>query len=169
MSARWTTWLRVAMVGMVASVATAMWSVRQAVRTEPLPALEQPPAAGDVERTERRAATRVNIAAAADADPFHPERKRPDEPYRFPGEVTQTQPQSGPRAQQLRLMGTVVATRGGGFVFCQIGSQPPQLVHIGGQIGPYTLKTVEAGRAVFTGPGGTPLELTFSQPAQSGR
>ena len=169
MTGRWTTWLRLAVVGMVASVATAMWSVREAVRTDPLPAFEQAPAAGDIERAERRAATRVNIAAAVDADPFNPERKRPEEPYRFPGEVTQTQAQGGPRAQQVRLMGTVVATRGGGFVFCQIGSQPPQIVHVGQQIGTYTLKTVEAGRAVFTGPGGTTLELTISQPAPSGR
>ena len=166
---RWTTLLRLAVVGMVASVGTAMWSVRDAVRTDPLPALEQPPAAGDVERTERRAATRVNIASAVDADPFNPQRKRPDEPYRFPGEVVQTQAQGGPRAQQLRLIGTVAAIRGGGFVFCQIGSQPAQLVHVGQQIGPYTLKTVEAGRAVFTGPAGTTLELTISQPAPTGR
>jgi hypothetical protein len=161
------TWLRVGVVVMLGSVGIGVWSVLEALETDPLPDFVQGPEMGEVERTPRPTRTRVNIAAAVATDPFHPERRAPDEPYRFPGEIPQGRGSSGSsRSQQLRLIGTVASVSGGGFVFCQVGSQRPQLVHVGGQIGNYKLKTVEAGRAVFTDPSGNAIELTISQPTQ---
>jgi hypothetical protein len=167
MSGGWTMWLRTAVIAMLISVGVAIWSVLRARETDPLPMMEESPAAGQVDPPGRRARPRANIAAAVEADPFHPERRRPDEPYRFPGEIAPAQASAAQRAQQLRLIGTVASVGGGGFVFCQIGSQTPQIIHVGQQIGTYTLKSVEAGRAVFTGPSGNTLELTISQPTQS--
>ena len=169
MSGRWVMWLRIAVVAMLASVGTAIWSVLEALETDPLPGIEEAPSAGSIDRVARRPAPRINISSAVDADPFHPERKRPEEPYRFPGEISPAAASAQQRAQQVRLIGTVVAVRGGGFVFAQIGSQQPRLVHVGQQIGNYTLKSVEAGRAVFTGPSGETLELSIIQPTQPGR
>ena len=91
MRGRWTMWLRVAVIAMLASVATAVWSVLEGLETDPLPGIQQPPSDGEIERAGRATRTRVNIAAAVDADPFNPERQRPEEPYRFPGEIPPTQ------------------------------------------------------------------------------
>ena len=171
MSGRWTMWLRVTVIAMLASMGVAAWSVLDALEDKPLPDIEQSAASGDVERTGRTSRPRANIAAAVDVDPFNPDRKRPDQPYRLPGEPDPTESggRNQPRSQQLRLIGTIVFIRGGGFVTCQIGNQPPQIVHIGQQIGTYTLKSIERGQATFTGAAGETLQLSIPQTTTQGR
>jgi hypothetical protein len=172
MTARWMRWLRIAIVAMLGSMAVAGWSVLRALEVEALPPLTQPTADGDVDRGARARRTRANIAAAVEVDPFNPARRRPDQPYRFPGEAVQAAPgaSAAQRATtQLRLIGTVASVGGGGFVVCRIGSQQPEIVHVGRQIGSYTLKSVRPGRAEFTGPAGETIELTINQPTPAGR
>ena len=152
MSAPATTWVRVAALVAVLSAFLAAWSVLRALRTDDLPTSADATALGDVHVATRPRPTRVDIAAAVDADPFNPGRQRPAEVYMLPGELVV--PAALPRTEQVRVLGTVVSTTGAGFAMCQLGSEPPTIVRIGEKIGVYTLKRVSRGSATFTGPAG---------------
>jgi hypothetical protein len=147
----------------LASAIFAGWSVVRALETEDLPATADATALGDVQVAARRMPPRVNIAAAVDADPFSRERQRPPEAYRLPGEMVVAAPTG--RTEQLRVLGTVVSTTGGGFAMCQLGSTPPSIVRVGEKIGVYTLKRVARGSATFASPSG---EVVIAAP-QPGR
>jgi hypothetical protein len=156
-------WLRAAVLAAMAGSIFAAVSVANAIRIEDLPGPADATALGDVQPVARPPATRVNITAAVDADPFAPERQRPAEPYRLPGELVEAP--VVPRTQQLRVLGTVVVTNGTSFAMCQIGSEPPAIVRVGQQIGSYTLKRVTRGKAVFASPSGE-IEIAAPQPGR---
>jgi len=156
-------WVRTAAVATIAAGIFAALSAAQAIRLDELPGPADTTALGDVQPPSRKSTTRVNIAAAVDADPFAPDRQRPAEPYRLPGELVEA-PAMSP-AQQLKVLGTVVVTSGSSFAMCQIGSDPPVIVRIGQRIGGYTLKRVARGKAVFTSPSGE-IEIAAPQPGR---
>ena len=145
-------WVRATTVLTILAAGFAGWSVFRAIRLDELPVAADATALGDVQVAERGRPPRVNIAAAVDADPFNPGRQRPVEAYMLPNELVV--PAASPRAEQLRVLGTVVSTTGSGFAMCQLGSEPPTIVRIGEKIGVYTLKRVARGSATFTGPAG---------------
>ena len=145
-------WVRAAALAAILSAGFAGWSVFSAIRLDELPIAADATALGDVHVVERVRPPRVNIAAVVDADPFNPSRQRPAEAYMLPSELVV--PAAAPRAEQLRVLGTVVSTTGSGFAMCQLGSEPPTIVRIGEKIGVYTLKRVARGSATFTGPAG---------------
>ena len=163
MRGRVTLWMRGAAVAAAAAAVFAAFSVASAIRIDELPGPADATALGDVQPASRTSATRVNIAAVVDADPFAPGRQRPLEPYRLPGELVEAP--AVPRTQQLRVLGTVVVTNGASFAMCQIGSEPPVIVRVGQQIGGYTLKRVARGKAVFTSPSGE-IEIAAPQPGR---
>ena len=96
-------------------------------------------------------------AAAVEHDPFRPERRRPAERFRLPGE-------RGPNAASpaslpaIRLIGTAVIGDGG-FAMCQRASDAPRLVRVGEKFGDLTLRSVQQGRAVFRAADGTSVEV----------
>jgi hypothetical protein len=120
-----------------------------ALRLDPLPSPE-PVVADAGARTEvsRPFYVAARMAAAVDKDPFHPERRRPDQPFRLPDEGA---PPPGAPAEIVgpRLIGTGVAP-GGGFAICQLPGGPARLIHVGEKLGNLTLHSVEPGRATFT-------------------
>ena len=70
---------------------------------------------------------------------------------------------SGPgplRDGQVRLLGTVVSARDGGFVMCQLGSATPQMVRIGDVLGGLTLRSIARGEAEFTRRDGSSVTLS---------
>ena len=156
-------WLRAALVACLAAAVFAAMAVAEAVRIEEPPGPADATALGDVQTGPRKAPPRVNVAAAVDADPFSPNRQRPEEPYRLPGELVQAPTPS--RSQQLKVLGTVVVTDGASFAMCQMGSEPPVIVRVGQQIGSYTLKRVARGKAVFASPSGE-IEIAAPQPGR---
>ena len=156
-------WLRAASIAVLAAGVFAAMSVAKAIRVEDPPGPADATALGDVQAGVRKSPPRVNVAAAVDADPFSPNRQRPEEPYRLPGELVQAPTPS--RSQQLKVLGTVVVTNGTSFAMCQIGSEPPVIVRVGQQIGSYTLKRVARGKAVFTSPSGE-IEIAAPQPGR---
>jgi hypothetical protein len=157
------TWVRAAAIAAVAAGVFAAMSIAKAVRVEEPPGPADATALGDVQAGARKAPPRVNLTAAVDADPFSPNRQRPEEPYRLPGELVQAPTPS--RSQQLKVLGTVVITNGASFAMCQIGSEPPVIVRVGQQIGNYTLKRVARGKAVFASPSGE-VEIAAPQPGR---
>ena len=152
MTASPSTWVRAAALAAALSATFAGWSVLRAIRTDDLPTSADATALGDIHLATRERPPRVNVAAAVDADPFNPSRQRPAEVYMLPGELVVPAPL--PRAEQVRVLGTVVSTTGAGFAMCQLGSEPPTIVRIGEKIGVYTLKRVARGSATFSGPAG---------------
>lgn len=155
--------MRAAAVAAIAAGIFAALSVANAIRLDEPPGRADATALGDVQPATRKQPVRVNIAAAVDADPFAPARQRPLEPYRLPSELVEAPVVS--RAQQLKVLGTVVVTNGSSFAMCQIGSEPPVIVRVGQQIGSYTLKRVARGKAVFTSPSGE-IEIAAPQPGR---
>jgi hypothetical protein len=156
-------WMRAAAVAAIASAVFAGVSVANAIRIDEPPGPADATALGDVQAGARPSVSRVNIAAAVDADPFNPARQRPLEPYLLPNELVEAPLAS--RTQQLKVLGTVVVTNGSSFAMCQIGSDPPVIVRVGQQIGVYTLKRVARGKAVFTSPSGE-IEIAAPQPGR---
>ena len=156
-------WMRAAAVATIVAGVFAAVSVAKAVRLDEPPGPADATALGDVQTAARKPLRRINIAAAVDADPFSPDRQRPLEPYRLPNELVEAPVVS--RAQQLKVLGTVVVTSGSSFAMCQIGSEPPVIVRVGQQIGGYTLKRVARGKAVFTSPSGE-IEIAAPQPGR---
>ena len=161
---RWQMLSRLATLAAVGSAIVAALAVRDAVRVDPLPTSGERPALGDVQAAMRRPTQPARVAAAVDADPFSPARQRPLEPYRLPGEVVEA-PAQPTRGNALRVLGTVVVTGGTSFAMCQLGSEPPVIIRIGQQSGPYTLKRVTRGKAVFTSPSGE-VEIAAPQPGR---
>ncbi len=157
------TWLRVSAASAIAAGVFAATSVATAVRIDEPPGRADAISLGDVQPVGGRPYPRVNVAAAVEADPFSPARQRPLEPYRLPGELVEAP--AATRTQPLKVLGTVVQTSGASFAMCQLGSDPPVIVRIGGQIGGYTLKRVTRGKATFTSPAGE-IEIAAPQPGR---
>jgi hypothetical protein len=142
------------------------WTVRRALEIEEAHGAIDPPAESIITDVAPAAAPNAaQVLEAVDSDPFHPERRRPTERFRLPGEaisaeVTAPEPAVAP----LVLLGTVVLAEGRSFVMCQQGSDQPRIVRIGESLGDYTLRTVQQGRAVFVSRRGEQLELRVPKP-----
>jgi hypothetical protein len=89
------------------------------------------------------------LRGAADADPFHPERRRPTLPFRLPEEEVDEVVERPESVGRLRLLGTVVLPDGKSFVMCELPGEGPRVVRIGALFDGLRLTVVEPGRAVF--------------------
>ncbi len=140
-------------------LANTFW---QALVLEPPP---RPPASAppvDQVRIVVRGGTPVELRAlAVEADPFHPERRRPTVPFRFPGEGVEEEamPIVMEQIAPVRLIGTAVLPEGKGFAMCEIPGQAPKVVRIGETAAGLTLREVEPGRAIFITAGGESIVL----------
>jgi hypothetical protein len=112
-------------------------------------------ASNDLERTQPT--SDELIESALDHDPFSPTRKRPALRY---GESKQiVVAQTAPVPEVLRLVGTVFDSTGASFVLCQLGSGPAHVVRLGQMAGPYQLRSISQGAAIFVTGDGQRLEL----------
>ena len=110
-----------------------------------------------------RPALASELDRAVDADPFHPERRRPQIRYQLPGSAPAVNPDAAkPAAEQVELVGTVVLAGGRSFAMCQT-SAGPRLVHIGEKFAGFTLKSVEQGSAVFLSPNGKVVTISVKK------
>lgn len=146
---------------LLASLAVLAWSVRRALVLDPVPGsyLRSSESAVVISREPAELGA-ARLAGAVDRNPFHPERRRPGERFRLPGEgdsaaigAEKVQPAA------LMLIGTAVLPEGRGFAMCRWGGDTPKLVRIGERIGDVTLREVKRGVAVFTSATGERLEL----------
>jgi hypothetical protein len=139
----------------------ALWTLGRALSVPPMPV----PSVSDAQRPQGiinapAATPRASLAAAVDNDPFHPERRRPAERFRLPGEAEPSDTlAAGEGAASMRLLGTAVLAEGRGFAMYQAGAEIPRLVRVGETVGELTLKRVEQGRAVFRTRAGRAIDL----------
>ena len=110
-----------------------------------------------------RPALASELDRAVEADPFHPERRRPQIRYELPGSAPAVNPDAAkPAVEQVELVGTVVLAGGRSFAMCQT-SAGPRLVHIGEKFAGFTLKSVEQGSAVFLSPSGKVVNIAVKK------
>lgn len=98
------------------------------------------------------------VLAAIGKDPFHPERRRPGQRFRLPGDqaaLGASRVENQTMATTLRLIGTAVTPDGRGFAMCEVQGGTARIVRIGEQVSGWTLKRVMPGSAEFATPTGT--------------
>jgi hypothetical protein len=132
----------------LSSLGGAAWSFRRALLTDPLPSAGAVTLGANAATPDIRVpVTATKLAAAIGKDPFHPERRRPAQRFRLPGEAAPGADVVS--SEPFKLIGTAAMAEGKGFAMCQLGAEPPKLVRIGESIGGLTLKSVQPGRASF--------------------
>jgi hypothetical protein len=152
---------RLALVLFLGSGAVFVATVRRALLLDPLSESSAPsPNEAVLSFQARPAIAKAKLASALDHDPFHPERRRPAERFRLPGEALAASAGSDSVAPPaITLIGTAVLPEGRGFAMCRWGAEPPKLVRIGERVGDLTLRQVERGRALFLTTSGKRLEV----------
>lgn len=109
----------------------------------------------------------VRVLAAVDRDPFHPERRRPRERFRLPGE-RRTPPPRAPAPAALpstmQLTGTMVYGGGGGIAMLSERGRSTRMVRVGESVGNLTLERVTADEAVFRSPNGATVVVRVTRP-----
>lgn len=95
---------------------------------------------------------------AVEANPFRPDRQPAEVAFRMPADPAVAGPALAASAP-ISLVGTAVMPGEQSFAMCQLGSEPPRVVRIGGRIGEYTLRTVEQGKATFRSAQGATIEV----------
>lgn len=148
-----------------ASVASAVVAVFQAWQLEPFPPPSPSPrvpvAPAELEPT---GVPRAAVLTAVEAAPFDPEREPPDRRLHPAGESEPHEPE--PEKAALRLLGTAVLPGTPGFALCAFGAEPPRLVRLHEEVGPYRLIAIRPGEADFVDRSGT--LFTFAVPPGSG-
>jgi hypothetical protein len=128
----------------------------RALGVDPVP----PPPAAEPDGTDAVTPERPSplgagaIQLAVENDPFRPDRQRPPERYRLPGDVDPEPPPPPPPpppTPDFQLHGTIVGAGGSSSAaLIQLGEEPPRLLPIGGTIGGYRVTQVAAQAAVVS-------------------
>jgi hypothetical protein len=158
-----TTSMRVAIGSLIVALALVLWTLADALRSQPLP--DPPPTTVASLETIRNHSTRppADITTAIDKDLFASDRSAPDEPYRMPGE-SDGKEKSTVEPMKPIVLGTAVATDGRSFATLQLGDASPTLVHVGDKIGEWVVKAIERGKIVLVSTSGTRADLTVPKP-----
>jgi hypothetical protein len=163
-----TTWLhhrgvQAALTTLLLAAALAGWTVHRALH--PAAPDEVPPGApmmADALDTVSLPPA-VDVAAAFAADLFSPDRSAPATRYRMPGEPSAvTSPATAP--VHPIVLGTATSVDGTRFATCQYQSDRLLMVRVGDRIADYTVKSIDRGRVVFNGPGGSSFEVVAPKP-----
>jgi hypothetical protein len=152
--------LRLALTACGAAALVLVWSLRQAlppddVRAPATMAVQTEPV-DDLPRPTGYSLDRVLAAVAK--DPFHPERRRPGARFQLPADVAAAMArrrETEGAAASVRVIGTAVASDGGGFAMCAWAGGTPRIVRVGERVGEWTLRRVTPGAAEFTTSTGT--------------
>lgn len=165
--------VRLAAAGLLASLLVAGWSAHRALTLEPLPAAKGGAPLPTVPQVVPRGEYPSEyLLAAVEADPFHPERRRPSRRFRLPGEeavepAAPGDPLPPPPPEPtavMRLSGTMLLPDGRAYALLQWGGEPPRLVRTGERVGEHTLSRVESGHVILTSRGGGRTVLRVSDP-----
>jgi hypothetical protein len=160
--------VRIAALTCVGAIVLTAWTLQRAVRPLALPRSDAVPTTPVIPTVTVRAVHPLGVALAATAaDPFRPDRTRPPERFRLPGErliVATEADRPANMARELSLIGTVVLPGGGGVAMSRVGGDAPRLVRVGDRIGGYTLRSVHQGRAVFVTERGEEREIHVPKP-----
>jgi len=155
---------RIALGAVGVSVIAVGWTLANALRAEPLPALPASSVAS-IETIKRGPIVEpTDVEAAVDNDIFAVDRSAPDVPYRMPGEA---RPDDRPVAEPMKpnVVGTVVATDGRSFALMQLGNERPKLVHVGDKIGEWSVKAIGRGTVTLVTPiTGSRVDVTVPKP-----
>lgn len=155
--------VRAALASFALCSALTCWCLYQVLAIDPgTPKHSAQGTAPLVRLASRSGPSSARVTAALRKDPFHAERRRPNVPFRMPGEsLTADTAASGTNAgTQLQLIGTAVMPEGRSFAMCQRGADPPRLVRVGERLGGLTLRIVARGRATFVDAGGRSVEVS---------
>lgn len=153
-------WLPVAGSAVLGGAAIALLLVAlRAYRVEPLPhpVPQEPGEPLDISVSTNPESPAVT--ALLDANPFHPERRRPAERYQPP--TSEADGDVAP-VPTLVLTGTILYPDGGGAAIVRNGGESSQIVRRGAALGGLTLTSVERERATFTASDGSPVVLVSS-------
>jgi hypothetical protein len=155
--------MRVAISALVVGIVLVLWTLAQALRTEPLPNAAPTTVASLKTITNHSARPPADIESAVDKDLFAADRSAPDAPYRMPGE---SDGKDKPAVEPMKpvVLGTAVATDGRSFATLQLGDASPTLVHVGDKIGEWVVKAIERGKIVLVSTSGTRADLTVPKP-----
>lgn len=96
------------------------------------------------------------VERALDRDPFHPERRRADQPYQLgPAPVAAVAAAfapAAPRAPMVTLVGIAAYGNGKGMAALAVQGRPPQLVRVGGAFEGFRLTRVTPSEATLVSP-----------------
>jgi hypothetical protein len=117
----------------------------------------------EVDEGEARALSLEALTLAVDNDPFQPDRRRPDEPYRMPGEEVDEleAPPPPPPPPPFQLLGTAEMIEGG-IAVLRVEESLPRVMTVGEYVMGYRLDAVKGDAATLTGNGQT-VRLTVAQ------
>jgi len=160
--------LTLAALGAIGAALAAGGALWRALAPGPLPAAAQPLAVRDHAGPPRRPAYAADqVLAAIEKDPFQADRRRPAVRFRLPQEARPSRrpvADASASSAAVRVIGTAVLPDGGGFAICQRSGGSPTLVRLGGTLGDWTLKAVEAGQVTFVTASGATLVLRVLKP-----
>ncbi|MGH7467662.1 MAG: hypothetical protein ACRENP_06700 [Longimicrobiales bacterium] len=138
-------------------------------QVKPATAEQTPPApASSAKSASNGRLSRSDLMLAVDHDPFRPDRQRPPERYRMPGEeiVEEEPPPPPPPPPPFRVLGTIVTPEGGVAVIETQGSVP-RVVGVGESLFGFRLAAVNPSTATVEGNGGRNYSLQIEQPSQT--
>lgn len=157
--------IRPAAGALAAAALVLLWSAARLARAGTVPDDPAPNAALAVPRVALPAPVAGGRVPPLDDDPFSPDRAPPERRYTLPGDVPPVAADAGaPAAPRPTLLGTAVASDGGGFATARLGDAPPRILHVGDRLGPYTLRAVARGRASFADATGAPFDVGAASP-----
>lgn len=136
----------------------------EAWRLEPLPVGRAEPSSLPEDPRPVRSVSAAELAVLLEADPFHPERRRPDVRYgeeRVDEAVTAAAVERSPVTVQ--LLGTVVLPQERSLAMCRIGNERARLLRLGDTLSNMKLTEIGQGRAVFVGAQGQRLDLRVTK------
>ena len=154
---------RASLALLVASAGFALWTLVHALRIAPVPDSPASQIANGGVLATLPAPRDVNVALAIDADPFAADRSAPERAYRAPGEDSGDDGPSAPAVAPV-VLGTAVSDATHSFATVQLADSHAVIMHVGGKIGEYTVKSIERGHVVFTTPSGKKLDIPELKP-----
>lgn len=113
---------------------------------------------------ERSAIPLTVVASGVSKDPFRPDRKRPPNRYRLPGDRSaglQARASVPPSLARMRLLGTAVMPGRPDLAAFQVPGRQPRMLRVGQLLEGFELASVERGTATLVGPD-TTLVLRLS-------
>jgi hypothetical protein len=122
-----------------------------AARLDPLPVPAATPRAATLPEPASPPPSVLHaVLAAVERDPFSPDRRRPAERYRMPGELPAAVI-AAPARTTIQLHGVVVLPSGGGLAALYAVGRSSQVVRVGQDFEGYRLASVAPGQVVLVG------------------
>jgi hypothetical protein len=155
--------MRIALGVLAIAVLTNAWVLVRALRVPPIAPTTMTTLASLETMGRGLKRTPTDITATVEDDLFSSDRSAPSTPYRMPGE-TALNDKTTVEPMRPTVLGTAVATDGRSFATVQLGDGRPTLVHVGGKIGEWVVKSIERGKIALVSSGGSRIDVTVPKP-----